>query len=371
MAPIEEGVGFRVAAGLIEPVASADARAPRWTKDTLDFLEWAAADPAWGALRRRVLFLSDDIEATRQDWMDPMGRRDAEEDELRGGRAHGAWFDTFVIQPDLTIEAIKRECVSLDIQGGARDVAQGPAVTVESVEDAALRALGQRADFFVLAAGLGLAGLNDIESLTGMPAAAGLSAGLGTIIRIPVESFQPRLDHVLMDDDELGYLIPQRTHVIAGGTNDIAEHDDPAVRTGAHPGLMVEWEADVRNKIERLWPGSGSLAGELRMGARPMRRETLTHWTEGFAVPGLLLGGAGGSGWTFSVGIAHDACRVIAARFDRRGGLGGPLNGTTVAERIGRSAGAHQLFRPYSESQEVRLMKRLLVLYVSQAARAQ
>ncbi|HEX5928722.1 MAG TPA: FAD-dependent oxidoreductase [Solirubrobacterales bacterium] len=319
--PLEAGVGFKNAAGLIEPVATRDNRAARWTMDTLDFLEWATPDPAWGVIARKVLFLSDDPAAVDQGWMASMGRRDATPEELRGRRAHGAWFDTYVVQPDLAAVGIRRESMNLDVPGAAKDIVLGSPVTVESVEDAALRASLHRADLFILAPGLGLASLTDIEDLPGMPAAAGISAGMGATIRIPAESFEPPLDHVLMDDDDLGYLIPQKTHVIAGGTNDIAEHDDPAVMVGLHPTLMNEWEAAVREKVDRLLPGAGDLAGEVRVGARPMRWEVLTHWTEGFSVPGMILGGAGGSGWTFSVGIAHDACRVIAARFGCTGEL--------------------------------------------------
>jgi glycine/D-amino acid oxidase-like deaminating enzyme len=319
--PLSAGVGFFVAAGLIEPVATKDPRARRWMEETLAFFQWAAGDARWGVIPRRVLFLSDDVDATKQDWMESLGRRDASSSDLRGGREHGCWFESVVVQPDLAMEAIKRETGNLDVIGAAKDMPLGGPVTIGSIEDAADRALAQRSDVFVVATGMGIAGLGDIEQLTGMPTAAGMSAGLGAVLRIPAECFVPRLDYVMMDDDTLSYLIPQRTHVIAGGTNHLAEHDDPAVKPGPHPALLHEWEAEVREKIDRLVPGAGDLPGEIRCGARPMRSEVLTHWTEGFSVPGLILGGAGGSGWTFSVGIAHDACRVVADRFGRTDAL--------------------------------------------------
>ncbi len=314
-APLSQGLGFVNAAGLIEPVATLEPRSPRWTRDTLTFCEWAAPDPLWGLVRRSVLFLSDDEDATKQPWMSPMNWRAAKESELCGGRAHGAWFDTFVIQPDLAIPAIQRECKNLGVLGGAKDVLIGAPVAMRSVEETAMLAKTQKSDLFILAPGLGLASMSDVEDLVGM--AAGLSAGIGVTIRIPAERFEQRIDHVLMDDDELGYFIPQLTHVVAGGTNDITEHDDPVVTAGAHPALMNEWEAEVRSKMERLLPGSRGLEGELLLGARPMRGRTLTHWTAEFDPPGLLLSGAGGSGWTFGVGIAHDVCRLVGRRFER------------------------------------------------------
>jgi glycine/D-amino acid oxidase-like deaminating enzyme len=325
--PIELGVGFTVAAGLIEPVATRDPRALRWTQETLRFFRWAETDPAWGVVPRQILFLSDDKAATEQDWMQPLGRRAAAAGDLRGGRAHGCWIDSVVVQPDLALKAVKREIRNLDVKGGAKDIAFSGPVTITSIEEAAARSVVHDSDFFVIATGIGLAKLADVEDLPGMPQAAGLSAGLGTVIRFPVESFLPRLEHVLMDDDELGYLIPQRDFVIGGGTNHLAEHDDPAVDLAPHPALVNEWEAEVRNKIDRLVPGAGDLPGEVRIGARPMRQEVLTHWTESHAIPGLILGGAGGSGWTFSVGIANDVCQVIDGRLGGGGELvplGGP-----------------------------------------------
>jgi glycine/D-amino acid oxidase-like deaminating enzyme len=318
--PILEGVGFKNAAGLMEPVATADGRAGRWTGDSIEFCDWAAADPAWGLVPRRVLFLSDDPDATNQDWIVSMGRREASPEDLQGRRAHGAWFETYVLQPDRAVAAFKRESRNLNVVGLTQEAAIGSA-TLESIEAVADRAIGQKSHVFVVAAGLGLAKFTDIEDLAGMEPAAGMSAGMGLTIRIPADRFNPGLDHVLMDDDDLGYLIPQITHVVAGGTNDIAEHDDPVVEVGAHPALLAEWEAEVRDKIERLLPRAGNLSGEIRLGARPMRRRVLTHRTEEFPIPGILLGGAGGSGWTFSVGMAHDACRVIAERFGRSGDL--------------------------------------------------
>jgi hypothetical protein len=47
----------------------------------------------------------------------------------------------------------------------------------------------------------------------------------------------------------------------------------------------------------------------------------LTHYTADFEIPGLVLGGAGGSGWTFAVGIAHVACRAIQMRMGISGSL--------------------------------------------------
>jgi hypothetical protein len=52
-----------------------------------------------------------------------------------------------------------------------------------------------------------------------------------------------------------------------------------------------------------------------------MRKRALTHVSEEFQIPCILVGGAGGSGWTFSVGIAHDVCRVVAERFGCEGEL--------------------------------------------------
>jgi glycine/D-amino acid oxidase-like deaminating enzyme len=144
---------------------------------------------------------------------------------------------------------------------------------------------------------------------------------MGLTIRIPNDRFEQAPEHVLMDDDELGYFIPQRTQVIAGGTNEIVEHDDPVVGGAVHPALVNEWEGVVREKMERLLPGTGDLEGEVRVGPRPMRGRVLTHWTEDFEAPGVILGGAGGSGWTFSVGIAHDVCQKIARHFDCKGNL--------------------------------------------------
>jgi glycine/D-amino acid oxidase-like deaminating enzyme len=310
--PLGHGVGFENAAGLIEPVATEDQRAERWTSDTDEFCRWAADDDVWGVEQRRVLLLSDDPSAVRGGWLDCLEAVPAPDSDLVGGRAFGCWFQSHVIQPDLALQAIQRELSALGISRDSGTHEKGELWWVREVAELA----DQRgADFFVLAPGISIAKFRDIHQLVGE--AAGISAGLGMTIEFDPGLFEPRLDYVVMDQDELGYLIPQRTRVIAGGTNLNAAHNDPLVAS-RHPMLDIDLEAEVRNKLELIHPHAADFEGKVKIGARPMRREVLTHWTEAFHTKGLILGGAGGSGWTFSVGIAHDVCRAISRRF--RGG---------------------------------------------------
>jgi FAD dependent oxidoreductase len=184
-----------------------------------------------------------------------------------------------------------------------------------SVEAIASMAAEKRMDAFVLAAGLGLAALHDIDSVIGR--GAGLTAGLGLTIRMPLAGLP--LDHVLMDADDFTYLIPQRSQIVRGGTNIPTPHDDELVegKSTVAKRLRAEWEDDVRRRVRRLYPEIGPFTGgDVRVGARPLRHEVLTALTERFGIPGLILGGAGGSGWTFSVGIADDACTFLSEHLD-------------------------------------------------------
>ncbi len=330
--PTGSGVGFENAAGLIEPVATEDPRAAMWMREMVEFCRWAESDDSWGMIRRRVLFMSDDPLTVNSDWISEMDSTPASEGDLRGVRGHGAWFETYVIQPDLALKAIRRELRSFGMEKSWSGEAVSRDLAFDWVDEVARIAANKfGAEFFVLAPGISLGKFGDIADLLGP--AAGFSAGMGLTIEMPADAFTPRLEHVVMDFDALGYLIPQKTRVVAGGTNEIATHDDPIVASGGHPMLNTEWEADVRDKIERLAPGAGSLPGRVKVGARPMRKEVLTHYTGDFEIPGLILGGAGGSGWTFAVGIAHVASRVIQARMGCPGALaalgsGQPLPGS-------------------------------------------
>jgi glycine/D-amino acid oxidase-like deaminating enzyme len=313
---IEEGTGFRHAAGLIEPVATEDLRATDWTREALDFCQWAIADARWGIEKREVLFLSDEeVLVTEQPWMKMMPNyRAAPEEDLLAGRRYGARFSSYVLQPDIAAGAILRSLDKMKIADGAgadRFMRESKLVSLDSVAQAASKTLerGALRDFFVLAPGIGLADFQDIEDVVGVE--AGLTASWGLTIRFPKEEL-PDLDQVIMDADRLGYVIPQRTQVVLGGTDTVA-----SCSTEISEATRAELETEVREKIADLVPGAEEIKGDVRLGARPMRGEVLTMYTEAFEVPGLLLGGAGGAGWTFSVGIAHDACLEIASRFGR------------------------------------------------------
>lgn len=319
MDPLGEGVGFKVAAGLFEPVATEDPRAGRWTREGLDFCDWAVDDPEWGLERRKVLFMSDDPDAVRGGWLEQVGAVSASMGELAGRREHGAVFESFVMQPDLALTAFRRELGAFDIERRLSAEMVSRDRPFEWVDNVAKVAEQFKCDFFVLAPGLALGRFKDVGELLGE--AAALSAGMGLTLAIAPELFDPPLEHVLMDFDDLGYLIPQRTRVIAGGTDDYLPHDDALAREGGHPMFNDEWEGQVRDKIEALWPGSGDMPGVVRVGPRPKRRTVLTHWSEDFVRPGFILSGAGGSGWTFAPGIAHDVCRHAADHF---GGGGTP-----------------------------------------------
>ena len=206
--PIERGTGFVNAAGLIEPVASADPRVSEFLMSGLRFCQWAQPDPAWGIEPRRVLFLSDDDEKVAQNWMLELpSYRRATADEINGRRTYGAWFETYVLQPNIALTAVQRELRHLRIDGVK-------IVKTTSAASAAKTAQAAGADFFVLALGLGLAEIKDIEHVAGVNAM--LSAGVGVTIVMPADLVN--LDHVIMDDVDLGYLIPQRTQVVGGGT---------------------------------------------------------------------------------------------------------------------------------------------------------
>src|SRR6185312_10433714 len=114
-----DGVGFENAAGLIEPVATEDERAGRWTAETDEFCRWALEDDDWGITPRRVLLLSDDPSAVSGGWLDNLRATEAPSQDLVGGRAHGCWFDSHVIQPDLAMRAFKRELNALPIAPGS------------------------------------------------------------------------------------------------------------------------------------------------------------------------------------------------------------------------------------------------------------
>ena len=310
--PIDRGIGFVNAAGLIEPVASADPRAPSFLMSALQFCAWAQPDPEWGIEPRRVLFLSDNEEKVEQEWMVQLpSYRRATADEIGGKRPYGSWFETFVLQPNITITAVQRELRQLGIQGLRT-------IKVTSAANAAKKARDAGADFFVLALGLGLAEIKDIEHVAGINAM--LSAGVGVTIVMPYD--QVGLDHVIMDDVDLGYLIPQRTQVVGGGTNIFHAYDDDDARTARPDPDLVEL---VRRKINRLWPRAANVTGEEKIGCRPLRAggQVLTATLEPPDVPilGLILGGAGGSGWTFAVGIADAATREVASKFDRQGAI--------------------------------------------------
>jgi len=325
--PIEQGVGFVNAAGLIEPVASSDPRAAKFLMSALDFCAWAQPDPAWGIEPRRVLFLSDNEAKVRQDWMLQLpGYRRATADELVGGRPYGSWFETYVLQPNIAIDAVHRELRALGIQGP-----KGAKVT--SAAKAGKAAATSGGDFFVLALGLGLAEIKDIERVAGVNAM--LSAGVGVTVVMRAEHVN--LDHVIMDDVDLGYLIPQRTQVVGGGTNIFYAHDDDEARAAQPDPELVK---HVRKKISRLFPDAADLPGEEKVGSRPLRAggQVLTATLEPPEVPifGLVLGGAGGSGWTFAVGVADAAAREVGQRFERDGVV--PLVPRGDDEGIGRTA---------------------------------
>jgi glycine/D-amino acid oxidase-like deaminating enzyme len=308
-APIEKGTGFMHAAGLHEPVATSDPRAARWFAEGVEFAAQAVDDPAWAITPRKVLLMSDHEELTRQDWIAQVPNRPATAEELNARRGYGVWFDTYVIQPDLALQAFEREL-------GARCRAFGGVgsflnMRVSSVAQAAQFAATRGADAFVLALGLGLAELDDIDEVAHEQ--AGLSAGLGLTIRMPIGDLG--LDHVIMDADTLGYLIPQRTQIVCGGTNVPVTVDDQLV-SGKGAASRVEhdrWEQEVRRKVGALWPPLVEFtSGKRLVGARPLRHEVLTAATDSFEIPGILIGGAGGSGWTFAAGIANDSCKFIA-----------------------------------------------------------
>ena len=314
---IESGIGFVNAAGLYEPVASADPRAAPYLLRGLSFCEWAQPDASWGIEPRRVLFLSEDQAKVEQEWMVQLSSyRPATAEDIAGRRPYGATFDTYVLQPSIAIHAIKRELAALGVR-----VASRPA-HVPSARGACKLALQQKAEFFVMALGLGFASIPDIEHVAG--ANAMLSAGVGVTIVFPYADLG--LDHVIMDDTDLGYLIPQRTHVIGGGTNNLHEFDDPEAQATTPDVADVEL---VWNKIKRLWPAAEGAKGEARVGARPLRAggKLLTASIEPpeLEIPCVLLGGAGGSGWTFAVGIADDAVAAVARHFDDGSGRLAPL----------------------------------------------
>lgn len=303
---VEDGIGFVNAAGLYEPVASADPRAARYLLRGLSFCEWAHHDDAWGIEPRRVLFLSEDEAKVEQEWMVQLSSyRRATAEEIAGRRPYGAIFDTFVLQPNIAIRALKRELAALAVQ-----IERPARVTTASL--ACNLATKRRADFFVMALGLGLAEIPDIEHVAGTNAM--LSAGVGVTIVLPYS--EVGLDHVIMDDTDLGYLIPQRTQVIGGGTNYLHHFDDREAQATTPDPADVEL---VREKMKRLWPAVGGVRGEPRIGSRPLRAggKLLTALIEPpeLSIPCALLGGAGGSGWTFSVGIADDAAAAITRQF--------------------------------------------------------
>jgi glycine/D-amino acid oxidase-like deaminating enzyme len=320
--PIDSGTGFRHAAGLLEPVATSDPRAGTWFRAGVEFAAAGVEDPKWGITPRRVLFLSDAPALIRQEWMEMVPTRPASEQDLSARRAHGIWFDSYVIQPDIALAAIRREFKLLSIQARAADQ-----MKLDSVERAIAMTSRRNMDAFVLALGLGIAQLSDIEDVVGP--SAGLSAGIGLTVRMPAS--QVDLDHVIMDADELGYLIPQRDTIIGGGTNVVVPFDDELLGGKADKEMVDEWEREVRGKIARLYPPlEGFAGGEVRVGARPLRHQVLTVSVSA-EVPGVLVGGAGGSGWTFAVGIANDACAFLC---EHLGGVGAPKPLTPVSHRL-------------------------------------
>jgi len=164
-----------------------------------------------------------------------------------------------------------------------------------------------------------------------------LSAGVGVTIVMPADLVN--LDHVIMDDVDLGYLIPQRTQVVGGGTNLFHAYDDDEARATQPDPELVE---EVRAKFTRLWREAANVPGEAKIGSRPLRAggKVLTATLDQPELPilGLILGGAGGSGWTFAVGIADAAALEIGHKFGRRGVV--PLVSWDVGEESsGASAG--------------------------------
>lgn len=307
-APLEKSTGVVHAAGLHEPVATSDPRAARWFAEGVELAAQAVDDPAWAITPRKVLLMSDHEELTRQDWISQVPNRAATAAELNGRREYGVWFDTFVIQPDLAMQAFERELKTRCRTFGGASVFWN--MKVSSVAQAAQFAASRGAHAFVLALGLGLAELDDIDEVAHEQ--AGLSAGLGLTIRMPIGDIG--LDHVIMDADTLGYLIPQRTQIVCGGTNIPVAVDDELVsgQDAASRSEHERWEQEVRGKVGALWPPlAGFATGERRVGARPLRHEILTVATENYEIPGILIGGAGGSGWTFAAGIANDSCKFI------------------------------------------------------------
>ena len=128
-----------------------------------------------------------------------------------------------------------------------------------------------------------------------------------------------------MDDDAFAYLIPQRDRVIGGGTKYVVQHDDD-LATARVPS--DDYIAEVQAKLAKLCPqgfGAAMDKAEARMGSRPIRADgrVLTAVLEDQRLPGLVLGGAGGSGWTFSVGIANEAAAFVCDRLGR--GSSAPL----------------------------------------------
>jgi glycine/D-amino acid oxidase-like deaminating enzyme len=329
---IENGIGFVNAAGLYEPVASADPRAAQYLLRGMSFCEWARHDGAWGIEPRRVLFLSEDEAKVEQQWMVQLSSyKRATAEEIAGRRPYGAIFDTYVLQPNIAIDAIQRELAALGVH-----VALRPA-RVTTARLACNLALKRNADFFVMALGLGLAEIPDVEHVAGVNAM--LSAGTGVTIVLPYADVG--LDHVIMDDADLGYLIPQRTQVIGGGTNYVHEFDDPeALATTPDPAdVELVWD-----KITRLWPAAAGVKGEARVGSRPLRAggKLLTAFIEPpeLSIPCVLLGGAGGSGWTFAVGIADDTVAAVTRYFSGGAEQAMPLVAPTRPDPSGSAEAA-------------------------------
>lgn len=326
--PIERGVGFANAPGLIQPIASADRRIVEFAHSALRFCEWARPDPAWGVEVRRVLFLSDSEAKVEQEWMTKLpSYRRAAADELGDRRPYGACFDAYVLQPDIALGAFDRELRLLGVEGPKE-------IEVRSAADAAQTAREAGADFFVLALGLGLAKISDIEHVAGPNAM--LQAGVGVTIVIPDGDIG--LDHVIWDDVDVGYLIPQRTQVIAGGTNVLRAHDDAEALVRSPDEELVDI---VRGKIARLWAPAAKVAGEPKTGNRPVRAggKLLLATLDPPDVPilGLVIGGAGGRGWALAVGTADAVTREVACTFDRTGTA--RLAPGDTAEEPGRTTG--------------------------------
>ena len=115
--PFGEAIGYINAAGLVEPVATADRDTTRLFLRGLAFYAWVHTDPLWATRRRSVVFMSDDLETLRQPWITALpSARPAPEGRMpHDAPGFAVMFDSFVIQPNLAIQALSREPDRLEV----------------------------------------------------------------------------------------------------------------------------------------------------------------------------------------------------------------------------------------------------------------